>query len=444
MPGDVASSAEPRPGQLKTWWKRARGHGIHRLGWGVVDQAMSSLTNFAVVITIARTLGAEQFGAFTLAYVTYAFALNASRGLTTDPLMVRFGGVELPVWRRATVACTGTATVVGLAMGLVVLASVPLLDGSARGAFLALGLSLPGLLLQDSWRLAFFALGRGSQALLNDLVWAVTLIPALVVLELTGHQSPFAYMMAWGAAAYVAAAVGLVQARIVPGLFKVRQWLTDHRDLAFRYMVEGTSSSAAHQLRTYAVGLLLGLAAIGYLQGASTLMGPFMIVLLGTGTVIVPEVARVLRRSPRHLPLVCLLIGASLAAVGLLWGVVLLAALPYGLGQLLLGDIWVPAYSLIPLVVVAVMGGGMQAGAGAGLHALGAAKISLRSMLLSSAVYLVLSVAGAFLGGVVGTAAGAAVAAWFGAALWWQQLHVALRASEVAEQTHRWWSRGRR
>ena len=56
---------------------------------------MSSITNFAVNIYIARTLGAVQYGAFSLAYVTYAFALNASRGLATDPLLVRFSGTDL-------------------------------------------------------------------------------------------------------------------------------------------------------------------------------------------------------------------------------------------------------------------------------------------------------------------------------------------------------------
>ena len=61
-----------------------------RLGWGVADQGVSSLTNFPVNIYIARKLGAVQFGAFSLAYVTYSFALNASRGLATDPLLVRF------------------------------------------------------------------------------------------------------------------------------------------------------------------------------------------------------------------------------------------------------------------------------------------------------------------------------------------------------------------
>ena len=48
-----------------------------RLSWGVADQAVSSLTNFAVNIYIARYLGAVQYGAFSLAYVTYGFALQA-------------------------------------------------------------------------------------------------------------------------------------------------------------------------------------------------------------------------------------------------------------------------------------------------------------------------------------------------------------------------------
>ena len=158
-----------------------------RLGWGVADQAMSSISNFAVNIYIARTLGAVQYGAFGLAYVTYGFALNASRGLATDPLLVRFSGTNIPTWRRAVTRCSGTAATVGLATGAIILAAAALLSGTARLAFLALGLTMPGLLLQDSWRYSFFALGRGSQAFLNDTVWVLVLIPALILLT---HDRP--------------------------------------------------------------------------------------------------------------------------------------------------------------------------------------------------------------------------------------------------------------
>jgi len=69
---------------------------------------MSSISNFAVNIYIVHTLGAIQYGAFGLAYVTYGFALNVSRGLGTDPLLVRFSHTDLPTWRRAAADCTGT------------------------------------------------------------------------------------------------------------------------------------------------------------------------------------------------------------------------------------------------------------------------------------------------------------------------------------------------
>ena len=111
---------------------------------------MSSLTNFLLSIYIARTLGAAQFGAFTLAYVTYGFAINASRGLSIEPLLIRFSGTSLTDWRRATAGSTGTALVVGSSAGACALAAGPLIGGTTGTAFVALGLTLPGLMLQDA------------------------------------------------------------------------------------------------------------------------------------------------------------------------------------------------------------------------------------------------------------------------------------------------------
>src|ERR1700749_1060970 len=104
-----------------TPWRIVRQVG-KRLSWGVADQAVSSLTNFAVSIYVARVLGAAQLGAFSLAYVTYGFMLNASRGLATDPLLVRFSNADLPRWRRAVADCTGTAASVGVASGVIAIA----------------------------------------------------------------------------------------------------------------------------------------------------------------------------------------------------------------------------------------------------------------------------------------------------------------------------------
>jgi O-antigen/teichoic acid export membrane protein len=410
--------------------RRLRSHMVRRLGWGVADQVVSSLSNFVVGIYVVHALGAVQFGAFSLAFVTYGFVLNASRGLATDPLMVRFSGTDLPAWRRAVADCTGTAALVGLVAGTCVLAAATVLSGATGGAFLGLGLTLPGLLLQDSWRYSFFALGRGSQAFLNDTIWALTLLPALALLREIGHADVFWFVFAWGITGTIAAAAGLWQARVIPRPAGAWRWVSQHRDLGPRYLAEGTSQSAAAQIRAYSVGLALGLAALGSVQAASTLFGPMTILFLGMGLVAIPEAARVLRRSPRHLPLFCLVITAGLSVAGLGWGIFLLVAVPRGFGNWLLGPIWRSTYPLILPNMLGVIGQGLSAGAGTGLHALGAARRSLRLSVLGSVLYVIASLVGALTWGALGTVWGTTLALWVSAMFGWWQLRLAQREAD--------------
>lgn len=425
--GDRASS--PAPGTPTEARSRLR-QGAGRLSWGLADQAVSSLTNSAMSIYIARELGAVAFGAFSLAYVTYSFALNASRGLATDPLMVRFSLAELPVWRRAVASSSGTAVTVGFVAGIGVLMTAAALNGTAKLAFIALGVMLPGLLLQDSWRYAFFALGRGRRAFLNDTIWALTLLPALVLLRVTGHADVFSVVLAWGATANIAAAVGPLQARVIPRFSGVKAWLVRHRDLGPRYLAENTANSGGYQIRIYGVGLILGLAAVGYVSASQTLMGPMLVVLMGISLVTVPEAARILRKSPRHLWLYCLLIGAGLAVAAVAWGTTLMVILPLGFGRWLIGPIWQPTYPLVIPTTIGVAAACIIVGASAGLRALGASRRSLRAQVTMSAIFIACGLAGAHYGGALGSVQGTAAALWIGALLWWRQLRAAMRESD--------------
>ena len=429
MPSDTmtrGTTAVLKRSRAAALWRLPRG-AARRLGWGVADQAVSSITNFAVGIFVARTLGAVQLGAFSLAYVTYSFVLNASRGLATDPLLVRFSGAKPPIWRSAVASCTGTAALVGCVSGSFVLMATALLSGTAKFAFLALGLTLPGLMVQDSWRFAFFAIGRGDQAFLNDLVWALVQLPAMVLLRITGHASVFSVVLVWGIAAAVAAGAGPVQADVFPKLSQGWAWILQHRDLGYRYLAENTSSGGAVQLRTYGIGIILGLAAVGYVRAAEMLMGPFLVLSMGISWAAVPEAVRVLRRSSRHLRLFCLLVGTGLAVMGLAWGVALLVLLPRGLGHLLLGSIWRPAYPLILPATVTVIAGCFSIGASAGLRALSDARRSLRAQVLSSGAYLICGLGGALTQGTLGAMRGTALSTIIAALLWWWQLRTSLR-----------------
>jgi O-antigen/teichoic acid export membrane protein len=400
-----------------------------RLSWGVADQVMSTLTNFLLSIFVARTLGAAQFGAFTLAYLTYGFAINASRGLSIEPLLIRFSGTDASTWRRAAAGCAGTALLVGLAAGVCALGVGALVGGPTGLAFIALGLTLPGLLLQDSWRYSFFALGRGYHAFINDALWAAVQISLLVLLEVSGHANVFWLVLAWGGAAAVGAALGSLQARVLPSLAGAMLWLVQHRDLGPRYLAENTGGNAADTLRGYGVSYILGLAAVGYIQAANVLMGPFRIIYFGIGMITIPEATRLLRHSPRHLPLFSVAVSTGLTLIALAWGLVLLVALPRGLGHLMLGSLWRPTYPLVLPTTLAVMAMCATTGAGVGLHALGAARRSLRAVILTSVLIVACSLVGAVTGGTLGTMRYYAAASWLGTLVCWWQFTQALHES---------------
>ena len=323
-------------------WHHVR-HMARRLSWGITDQAVCSLTNFLLSVFVARSLGAAQFGAFSLAYVTYGFAINASRGLSIEPLLVRFSTASLAAWRRATAGSTGTALLVGLATGTIALVAALLIGGTTGLAFAALGLMLPGLLLQDSWRYAFFALGRGHHALVNDTVWAAVQIPLLVYLKTSGHANVFWFTLAWGAGAFAGAVLGVVQARVMPSLGGALSWLVQHRDLGPRYLMENAGGNASDTVRSYSTSAILGVGALGYINAANVLMGPFKIIYFGISMITIPEAARTLRRAPRRLRPFCVAITGGLTLLALLWGVAIQIAMPLGLGHLMLGSLWRPA-----------------------------------------------------------------------------------------------------
>jgi O-antigen/teichoic acid export membrane protein len=400
-------------------------HLVRRVGWGVADQGISSMGNFVLGIVAAHNLSATQFGAFSLAFVTFSFVLSGSRGPSTDPLMVRFSGPRSPAWRSAVAAASGTAWATGLVTGAGCLAVRLLLPWSVGAPFVALAVGLPGILLQDSYRFAFFSCGRGAGAFVNDLIWTVLQLAALGALLATGSVNAFTCMLAFSLTASVAAGIGLLQVGIRPQIRKVRPWLVDHRSLGTRYLVENVSIGGARQARFFAVGVIVDLAAVGQIRAAEILMGPFMIILAGIAQVSVPEAKQVLERAPRHLPRFCLFLASGQAGAALCWGAAI-TLLP--VGPWLLDGLWDSARPLLLPVFLVVVLGCFENAAAAGLRAMAASRRSLTAQLTNAWCYLVAGTIGAYLGGALGSCWGVVLALVVGLATYWYQLRCALRA----------------
>ena len=219
---------------------------------------------------------------------------------------------------------------------------------------------------------------------------------------------------------------GLYQTRVLPRPGRVAGWLREHRQLSFRYLLENVSASGAVQIRASVLGVVAGIAAVGYLRGAEILMGPFLVILSGVSQVAVPEASRVFHRNSRRLPHFCAVLGGAQAVTAFAWGAVLLLVLPLGPGQLLLNEVWAPASRLIVPVTLSVCAASFLTAVTAGLRATGAARRSLHAQLTFASAYLLLGILGAILFGAQGACWGAVLAFSFGVVVSSLQLRAAL------------------
>ena len=421
MSKDVAHSLSRRqPEAVPTGWHH-RLAVVGRAGWGMADQALSSLTNFVLAVIVARSVSTAEFGAFTLAFGVYVICLTLSRAVATDALIMRHSATNPADWRDATASATGTAVTFGVAASLVSLGAGLVVGGVVGGALVVFALGVVPLLLQDAWRFGFFAAKRGRAAFLNDCVWLACLVIGLAAATMVSQPSVTLFIGVWAAAAGVAAAFGVLQARVVPRPDRAFGWWRQHRDLAPRLAMEGVILSASHYVTLLAVTVVAGLAAVGAFRAGEVLMNGLHVATFGIQLFAVPEAVHINRASPRRMVRFCLLVGTTLALAAMSWGSLLLL-MPDWIGRALLGQTWETARSVILPMSIVTAAVGVQISAQIGLRALALTHRSLRARIVSSGLSLVGGVVGALLAGAQGTAWGIAVALVIGGAVWWFQL----------------------
>jgi hypothetical protein len=396
-----------------------------RYGWGFADQILSSLTNFALGILVARTVTLKEFGMFAVAFATYVLSLGAVRAMTSEPLTVRHSASDTQQWRQATAHSTGAALTIGFALGLGCLLVGSVVGGQLGASLAALGVTLPGLLLQDTWRFAFFAASRGDKALVNDVIWALVLFLTLGFLLLGDSPPVWMIMAAWGGSATVAAAAGILQASLAPRPLATFRWIRAQKSLVPAFLVEFTASNGANQLVVYAAGLV-NLGAAGALRGGQILLGPLNVLLMGSRIAVLPEAVRLAKKGPRMLLPLSGFLALILAAAAISWGV-LIRVIPEPLGASLLGSSWEAGHQVVFPLAVASAGAAVIMGALIGLRSLASVTRSLRARLLTGALILPAGIGGAALDGALGAAVGVAVGTWLAAGVWWLEFLTAMR-----------------
>lgn len=414
----------------------ARGDLSRSITWGIADQAFSSLTNFALGVFAARASNPEQFGAFGVAFSIYVLCVAASRFIATHPLSIRFADRGGESWRHGVAAATGTAVTVAVAFSFVLLCGALVAGGPLKPSLALLAAGLPGLVLQDAWRYVAFSAGRGSLALVNDMVWAAVLFPILAVLELGASVTISLVLAAWVVSAWVAAIVGLWQFRVLPKPTRALLWVRVHRDLVARFMGEFAATAAEAQLALLIVGGAAGLSAVAAIRGGLLVLGPLNVLFMGLGIALISAGARLVSKDLTRFVGAMRLIGILSCAVAAGWALTVVLS-PDWVKRGLLGASWRHASEVLLPLGVFMAGYGAALGARVGLKSLGAAKRSLTAQVAASIVTLLGALVGVLAAGARGAAWGMATAQVAAVVCWTWNFSRAVQEAAAEGEEHR-------
>lgn len=395
-------------------------------GWNLGDQILSAASNVLLSIVVARSVDAPTFGAFSVAFVVFGIGIALTRSVVGQPLQIRYAAADPDRQREAVARSHGLAVVLGVIGGIACAVAALPASGALEAALLALSVCLPGLLLQDSQRLAFFAIGKAWGAVVIDTIWTVVQFGALAVLILAGRTHVHELILAWGASAALAAIVGMVLLKAVPRLGAGWAWLVEVRDLVRYLLAEYFLGLGASQFSTLLVGGIASQQAVGSIRAAQTLLGPLNVLGGACFNFTVPEIARRTHLTAQQRLLAGHAVSGVMGSATIVYVAVLLV-IPDWLGVELFGDSWAGAAGVLVPLGISSLFSSLANGLAGVLYGLGRAAVTFRINLSKTPVIIIAVLGGAYLGDAVGAAWGMAFAEAFVLPLWYRAFRRAAR-----------------
>jgi len=267
-----------------------------------VDQCLSSVSNFAVGVVVARVAGVSGFGAFSLAYAMWLVLAACHRSLVTDPMAIENDLHADKVTEVAEHVRMGLAAelTLGIASALVSAAIGTVLvavgEREFGTSFLVLAPWLPFLLAQDYWRWVGYMKGQPHKALANDVVFDVVQAVLFGIILVVGVRSSAVAICAWGLGAAAGAVYGLWQFSSRPSLAGGIERIKGRWKLSKWLLAGAVSSQVTSQSTVVLTSAFLGPSGIGGLKAALNLVaGPSLVLIQAGGSIGLPEASKGLK-----------------------------------------------------------------------------------------------------------------------------------------------------
>jgi len=384
---------------------------------GLVDQGVSSATNFGGTLVAARQLSAGGFGLFAVVAAVYAVAVAASRGLVSEPVVVRSRWSSSA--KREHEQAFGAALVTGVGLGLLTLIVGLGIGGSAGRCLVLLAVLLPCLVGQDFVRLTSMASSAPARAVISDLIWLAVQTAAVGWLLPTDRAgwSPAGAVAAWLVPGAIAGIATALIFRIRPRFVSSGRWIVKNSDIGWRLALDNILSQSTGMLLIFAVALVADSSQVGYLRLAQTAFGPLVVAVAGLRLALVPELVRRRERSGDDFVSLTRLTAVALAGLAVIWTLALYFA-PERVLVSVFGSGWPNAHALVPWIGISIAAGGVTTAAYLGIRALADARASLRTIVRVSALNLAAGMIGMAAGGALGASVALAFSVPVTTAVW--------------------------
>jgi hypothetical protein len=403
-----------------------------RASWNLIDQMISSLTNAILSFMVARAVDPTTFGGFAVAFTVFTLVIGGARALCTAPLNIRFSDVDPAEQRRAAAAATGLSLLIAVVVGLGTVAAGLLLRGSTGEALLVMGLVLPAVIVQDSYRYVFFSRQTPAMAAVNDGVWAVLQIGSVAVLLSAGVSSVGPFVLVWGVAGAAAVLLALRQSATLPSPRRALGWLREQNDLTRYTFASWATQQGTMQGALLVIATIGTVVANGALRGAQILLGPATIISSSALTFAIPEFSRRRRTmTDRQWVLAACGVSAAVALLALCWGAIFLL-MPDSVGEYLLNETWAGTRELLFAAVVGQVLACLTVGPVVMLYAIDRAKATFRIHLVLGTLVFLGGVGGVLLAGGPGAQWGFAIANGVVLPFWFVRLWRELKARAAA------------
>jgi O-antigen/teichoic acid export membrane protein len=297
----LSSALQPTAKPFPSWISRERLKfwGIQS-GASLLDQGLTSGTNFVLNLLLARWLAPESYGAFAVAFATLLFVFGYHSVLLLEPMSV-LGPAnyasKIATYFRAQLHVHFLLTA-GLSFVLLLIAAVMSMLGIHRelvAATLASGMAFPLVLFLWLVRRMCYVAHRPAVAVWASASYLVLLLAGLFTMHRVGYVHPATAMLLMAGASVGAVFIPLSKLGILSNGSVSLSWKQILREnwTYGRWLVASTTLYAvASQTQTYLTAAMLGLGAAGILRAMQMPSFVMMQVVTALSLLLLPMMAR--------------------------------------------------------------------------------------------------------------------------------------------------------